>query len=1357
MMEVLISKLKAQKLKLLTTKYHVCLSICIVFSFLTNLNAQTFERIENYAGLGTATQNNGTALADYDADGDLDIFVVAKAQDVVGNANTHSKLFRNNNDGTFTDVTQTTGLVNLFPVDEPSDYTDALNGFKYGAFWGDYDNDGYPDIFFTHIFKVQLFHNEGNGTFKEVTLEAGFKKYNQNVNTGATWFDYNNDGFLDIYISDWGSEDEGNRLFKNNGDGTFTNVTGIIQGVLINKHSYQSVPFDFNGDGWMDLYVANDYATESNDLYINNKGLGFTEEAATYGLDFSKDDMGIAVGDYNGDGAFDMYITAIGDNQLFENQGNNSFVNKGRSLGVYNTGWAWDVVFSDFDLDRDEDLFVLNGFEFGSSGRYKNTYYQNSIENFVSRLADNSAMVGLGEETISVTEAVFDYDNDGDLDIFVTNNDGPSYFYENKLTDVNQPAEDLHWFKVKLEGTTSNRDAIGTTLSVKTAGGLLHRYYSGKGFLSQHLKPVHFGLGADTEILELKITWPSGLIETHTNIPADKTILAREGNGYQILDIQPSIKPYGCTDPDSCNYNPDATVSTGMCNYLETSKITGTIKTHKNSIESYSYPVTSDLSLTWKVTGGEIIEEPGIGNIIVKWGIGTTGTITLTASNSKCSSEPVVLSVTLLEEDVNFKEQSIARLWNETLLSLIRKDYARPTVHARNLFHTSVVLYDAWAVYDDKASTYLLGNTLHGFNSDFEGFTTTDNVIEARKKTISYAAYRLLSERFAHAPNPTLSQSILDEVMAGLGYDISITDEDYTTGNPIALGNYIASQMIVYGLQDGSNEINQYANQYYQPVNAPLSLTYPEGVADINPDRWQPLSFNNFIDQSGNVIGGVTPGFLSPEWGSVQPFSMEEEDKTTYTRDGHDYQVYYDPGAPPMSTSEDYKWCFSLVSKWSSHLDPHDGVLWDVSPKSIGNITEDHFPLEYADYKNFYKELEGGDIGVGRSRNPVTQLPYQEQIVPRGDYTRVLAEFWADGPDSETPPGHWFTILNYVNDHEMFTKQFEGEGNILSDLEWDVKAYFLMGGAMHDAAIAAWGVKGWYDYIRPISAIRYMCEIGQCTDTSQSNYNPDGIHLQDGLIEIVKEGDPLAGTNNEHVGKIKLYAWKGHDFIEDPKVDEAGVGWILAETWWPYQRPTFVTPPFAGFVSGHSTYSRAAAEVMTLLTGDEYFPGGMGEFLARKNEFLVFEEGPSVDVTLQWATYRDASDQCSLSRIWGGIHPPADDIPGRFMGIKIGQKAFSYGKQYFEGSEPSIDELTTELKVYPNPISTSSNSIKVSNTQASDVFQLFDIKGRFLQYLSNTYTEATKVSELHFTNTLSTGVYVLKINNLSRKIVVISK
>ena len=194
-----------------------------------------------------------------------------------------------------------------------------------------------------------------------------------------------------------------------------------------------------------------------------------------------------------------------------------------------------------------------------------------------------------------------------------------------------------------------------------------------------------------------------------------------------------------------------------------------------------------------------------------------------------------------------------------------------------------------------------------------------------------------------------------------------------------------------------------------------------------------------------------------------------------------------------------------------------------------------------------------------------------------------------------------------------------------------------------------------------------MADRGQGSDPDGDSYHTDGIGLTEGLVELVEAGDALAGEADEHVGKIKFYAWRGPDFVEDEETDAAGVGWILAENWWPYQRPTFVTPPFAGYVSGHSTYSRAAAEVLTALTGDAYFPGGMSGFEIAANEFLVFEDGPSVDMTLQWATYRDASDQCSLSRIWGGIHPPIDDIPGRLMGIEIGGDAFELAAAHFRG------------------------------------------------------------------------------------------
>ena len=320
-----------------------------------------------------------------------------------------------------------------------------------------------------------------------------------------------------------------------------------------------------------------------------------------------------------------------------------------------------------------------------------------------------------------------------------------------------------------------------------------------------------------------------------------------------------------------------------------------------------------------------------------------------------------------------------------------------------------------------------------------------------------------------------------------------------------------------------------------------------------------------------------------------------------------------------------------MVVQWSSHLDPSDGVMIDISPASLGNAGE--LP-EAEQFYEYYNYLEGGDISMGHPFNPITGQPYEPQMVPRGDYTRVLAEFWADGPDSETPPGHWFTLINYVNSHPMLEKRYEGVGPIIDDLEWDIKSYFLLGAAMHDSAVSTWGIKGYYDYLRPVSAIRYMAEKGQCTDSTRPHYDPAGMDLIDGQVELVEASDPLAGNQGQHVGKIKVKSWRGPDYINNPDNDVAGVGWILAEEWWPYQRPSFVTPPFAGYVSGHSTFSRAAAEIITMITGDEYFPGGMGTFEVKQNYFLVFEDGPSEDFTLQWATYRDASDQTSLSRIW---------------------------------------------------------------------------------------------------------------------------
>ncbi|MGK0388662.1 MAG: hypothetical protein ACI94Y_001394 [Maribacter sp.] len=639
------------------------------------------------------------------------------------------------------------------------------------------------------------------------------------------------------------------------------------------------------------------------------------------------------------------------------------------------------------------------------------------------------------------------------------------------------------------------------------------------------------------------------------------------------------------------------------------------------------------------------------------------------------------------------QDHSVAREWNEVLLGGIRNDFARPTVHARNLYHTSIGMYDAWAAFDPSIETFLLGKTLYGYDCPYSPIPIPEDIKAAREEAISYVAYRLLRQRFLYAPQAADTYALLDQLMDDLGYDKTFTGTDYINDGPAALGNYIAQSLINYGGLDQSNEDIFFTNQFYSTINNPLITDLPGNPNMNDPNRWQPLTLEVFIDQSGNTIPFNTPEFLGPEWGAVDPFALGEEDKTTHIRDGYEYIVYHDPGNPPLldtlgnDPSTNYKWGFSLVSTWSSHLDPADGVIWDISPASIGNIQS--YPTSFDEYDTFYDLENGGDPSIGHAVNPVTGQPYEPQLVPRADYARVLAEFWADGPDSETPPGHWFSILNYVNDHPLFEKKYKGQGDIVDDLEWDVKAYFIMGGAMHDSAVTAWGIKGWYDYLRPISAVRYMGGLGQSSDSSLPSYHVGGIPLIPNYIELVEVGDPLAGTNDENVGKIKVYAWKGPNFIQNPATDVAGVDWILSDNWWPYQRPSFVTPPFAGYISGHSTFSSAAAEVMETITGDAFFPGGMGEFNAPQNEFLVFEDGPSVDIVLQWATYKDASDQTSLSRIWGGIHPPADDIPGRLIGEDIGEDAINYAESFFlvdsdnDGFFSNVDCDDTDNSIFP--------------------------------------------------------------------------
>jgi hypothetical protein len=569
---------------------------------------------------------------------------------------------------------------------------------------------------------------------------------------------------------------------------------------------------------------------------------------------------------------------------------------------------------------------------------------------------------------------------------------------------------------------------------------------------------------------------------------------------------------------------------------------------------------------------------------------------------------------------------SVARLWNEELLAAIRRDTPRPTVHARNLFHVSAAMYDAWAAYEPGALTY--------FDHPLSPPPAQSEAV--RRMAISYAAYRVLSHRFANSPGHAESQAAFDALMKRLGYSINHTQ---THGqSPAAVGNRIAAKVLAETQNDGANEAGNYADTTgYQPVNPPLVVA-EAGAGDVNDiNRWQPLQ----------VPGAAQPQtFLTPHWGEVTPFVLP--------RQGNGFPGL-DPGPPPLwggDGEEAFKADLLELIRASSHLDPSDGVMSNISPGVIGNNTL------------------GTQNGTGYPLNPATGEPYPDNFVLRGDWGRVLAEFWADGPLSSTPPGHWNEIANDVSDHPALEKRLGGIGPRVSDLEWDVKLYFALNAALHDSAIATWWVKEKYDFGRPISFIRGMAAQGQSSNPALPSYHPQGLPLEGGVVELITEESSAPGERHAHLaghlGEIALYAWAGHP--ADPAKEYGGSAWILGKHWLPYQQVNFVTPPFAGYTSGHSCFSRTAAEVLSLFTGSKYFPGGIGEYLvttAEEGFALDFEFGPSEAVLLQWATYYDAADEAGLSRVYGGIHPALDDYPGRILGFDIGTQAYKKAIQYF--------------------------------------------------------------------------------------------
>ena len=512
----------------------------------------------------------GLAFFDYDHDGWLDIYLTngtrVDAHWPLGQAPT-SHLYKNNRDGTFADVTEKSGL--------------ARTGWQTGVCIGDYDNDGWDDLFCCFWGHNILFHNNGDGTFTDVTRKAGVYDEQIRWGAGSTWLDYNRDGFLDLFVCNYikldpakvpppandplcqwkgipvmcgprGLTGDTNVLYHNNGDGTFTDVSekaGILKPGP--RYSITAVSYDFDNDGWPDIYVAVD--SEPSILFHNNRDGTFTDVAVASGCAYSENGheqagMGVAVSDYNCDGWFDIFKTNFADDtcNLYRNNGDGTFTDEtfASGVGINNRYVAWGCGFVDYDNDGWPDIIQVNGHVYpeieghGIGQEFKNPrlVYKNLGQ---GKFKDVSSEMGPGiAERFSSRGAAFgDFDNDGDMDALVLNlNDLPSLLR-------NDGGNAQNWIKLKLIGTKCNRTAIGARVRVVTGTHVqMDEVHSGASVMSQSDLRLHFGLGKFQTVDLIEVKWPTTQkIERFPRVKANQILTLREASGI-IDSFQPKTK-----------------------------------------------------------------------------------------------------------------------------------------------------------------------------------------------------------------------------------------------------------------------------------------------------------------------------------------------------------------------------------------------------------------------------------------------------------------------------------------------------------------------------------------------------------------------------------------------------------------------------------------------------------------------------------------------------------------------------------------------------------------------------------------------------------------------------------------------
>jgi len=506
------------------------------------------------------TTGTGVALFDFDGDGRLDVFLVngTTLEGFPKGQEPTSHLYRNRGDGTFEDVTARAGLVQ--------------SGWGQGACTGDYDNDGHEDLYVTYYGQNRLFHNRGDGSFEDVTARAGLTNpvaKKTRWGTGCAFLDYDRDGKLDLLVANYidldlataPTPDSGlcrykgipvacgppgltggkNALFHNAGGGTFEDVS-LKSGITKASGTYGLgvSTLDFDDDGWVDAYVAND--SNPSALYRNNHDGTFTDVAVTSGCAYSQDGkpqagMGVAIGDYDHNGTMDIFKTNFaGDTStLYANSGKGFCDDRTFAAGIgVNTRWlGWATAFVDFGNDSWLDLFLANGHVYPEVAKLQTeaAYAQRKVLYFNhggGRFEDVTERLGppLTTPRAARGAAFGDIDNDGDVDVVISNvNAAPDLF----RTET-EPGR--HWLLVKLVGTTSNRSAIGARLGCTTAGVTQWQEVRGGGsYISQNDLRAHFGLGAAARVERLWVRWPSGLEEEWRDAAADQILTVREGSG----------------------------------------------------------------------------------------------------------------------------------------------------------------------------------------------------------------------------------------------------------------------------------------------------------------------------------------------------------------------------------------------------------------------------------------------------------------------------------------------------------------------------------------------------------------------------------------------------------------------------------------------------------------------------------------------------------------------------------------------------------------------------------------------------------------------------------------------------------